>query len=104
MATLTVENFGNPVVNGDYTSDGTKDGQLRYVKDDDTNIVLEYRNEFGPYCFSDAYYLIYLKNVGGITIEDPLYKVESDDPTAVTWVTMQDQTVGDSYNAVGTVS
>ena len=105
MATLTVANFGNPVVNGDYTDEGTKDGQARYVKDDNANIIMEYREEFGPYCFSAAYYIIALDEIrGAVRIEDPIYKIDSDDPTDLTWVTMQDQTVGDTWNAVGTVS
>ena len=105
MATLTVADFGNPIVNGDYTSSGTKDGETRYVKDDNENIVLEYREEYGPYCFSGAYYLISTTAINGaIPIEKPVYKVDSDDPTDLTWVTMQDQTVGSAYNAVGTVS
>jgi len=105
MATLTVADFGNPVVNGIYTDSGTKDGQLRYVKNNNANIVMEYREEFGPYCFSGAYYIIALNKIeGAIRIEGPLYKIESDDPTDLTWVTMQDQSVGGTWNAVGTVS
>ena len=105
MATLTVASFGNPVVNGTYTDSGSKDGQTRYVKDDNASMIIEYRNEFGPYCFSGAYYIIAIDEVqGAIPIEDPVYKIESEDPTDLTWVTMQDQSVGSAFNAIGTVS
>ena len=105
MATLTVASFGNPVVNGTYTDQGTKDGQSRYVKDSDATVILEYRAEFGPYSFSGAYYLFKIDQVSGaIPIEDPLYKVEGTDPTATGWKSLQDQTVGTNYNTAGTVS
>jgi len=105
MATLTVADFGNPIVNGNYTSSGTKDGEARYVKDDNENMVLEYREEYGPYNFSGAYYLILTtQTTGSIPLEEPLYKVDSNDPTDLTWVTMQDQSAGSTYNGVGTVS
>lgn len=105
MSTLTVANFGNPIVNGSYTSDGTKDGKDRYIKDDNSNIVIEYREQFGPYCFSGAYYIILLnEGVRPMLGADPLYKIDSEDPTDLTWVTMQNQSVGSAYNSVGTVS
>jgi len=104
MATLTVASFGNPVVNGAYTSSGSKDDQTRYVKDDDSTVVVEYRSEYGPYSFAASYYMIKTDQIeGSIPIEDPVYKIEGSDPTASGWVTMQDQSVGSSYNSVGTV-
>jgi hypothetical protein len=104
MATLTVASFGNPVVNGAYTSSGSKDGQLRYVKDSDSTMVIEYRTEYGPYSFTASYYMIKTDQIeGAIPIEDPVFKVVGSDPTASGWVTMQDQSVGSSYNSVGTV-
>jgi len=105
MTSLTVSDFGNPIVNGSYSSDGTKDGQTRYVKSDNSNVIIEYREEFGPYCFSEAYYII-LVNEGArsMLIEEPLYKIDSDDPTGLTWITMQGQSLGSNYNSVGTVS
>jgi len=105
MANLTVSNFGNPVVNGTYTSDGTKDSKDRYVKDNNSSVIIEYREQFGPYCFSGAYYIILInEGARSMLIEEPLYKIDSDDPTDLTWVTMQSQSVGSSYNSVGTVS
>ena len=41
MATLTVASFGNPIVNGTYTDNGSKDGQTRYVKDSDSTVKKE---------------------------------------------------------------
>ena len=105
MATLTVASFGNPVVNGTYTDSGSKDGQTRYVKDSDSSVVIEYRHEFGPYSFSNTYYMILTSQIqGAIPIEGPIYKVLGTDPTASGWVTMQDQSVGSTWNSVGTVS
>jgi hypothetical protein len=105
MAILTVADFGNPLVNGIFTSDGSKDGQLRYVKNNNANIIIEYREEYGPYCFSGAYYILIIHQIeGAIPITKPLYKIDSDDPTGLTWVTMQSQTEGPVWNTVGTVS
>jgi hypothetical protein len=105
MATLTVANFGNPVVNGTYTDSGSKDGQTRYVKNGNSDMVIEYREEFGPYSFTNTYYMILTHQIqGAVPVEDPLYKVLGSDPTASGWATMQDQSVGSSYNSTGTVS
>ena len=105
MATKTAADFGNPNVNGTYTDSGTKDGQTSYVKDDNSNMILEYRTKWGPYCESGAYYIFSIDQIqGAIPIEDPIYKVDSNDPDTDAWVTMQDQTLGATYNVAGTVS
>ena len=105
MAILTAADFGNPIVNGTYTSSGSKDGQTRYVKDSNSNIIIEYRSEYGPYCFSGAYYMLSINQIeGSVPITKPLYKVDSSDPTDTSWVSMLPQTAGSTYNTAGTVS
>ena len=105
MATLTVAGFGNTLVNGTYTDSGTKDSQPRYVKDNNSSMVIEYRNKFGPYSFSNTYYMILTSQIeGAIPIERPLYKIVGADPTSSDWKTMQDQSVGSTWNSTGTVT
>jgi len=105
MATKTVSGFGKTVANGTYsdTGAGTKDGYARYVNGSDSNLILEYRSEFGPYCFSGSYYIIQLTETeGAIRIEKPLYKNNNVSPTGGTWITLQD--VSSGSNTIGTVA
>ena len=105
MATLTVASFGNPLVNGAYTDSGSKDGQSRYVKNNNSNMVIEYRTKYGPYSEAAGYYMIQTFQIeGAIPIEDPLYRVAGSDATATGWTSMQSQSAGSTWNSTGTVT
>ena len=97
MSFINLAGFSNTLVNGLYSSAGagTKDGYARYVKTTDSNYIVEYRSEFGPYCFSGSYYVIRIANIGGaIPKTIPMYRNDSSSVGGGTWVSLQNDTAG----------
>jgi len=81
--------FDDPAINGSYTEDKTHDGYTRYVNNDNPDIIIEYRNEFGPYSFSGQYYIIEKFDIGGaIPIYKPRYYNPSTNAKSNVWIKM----------------
>ena len=91
MSNLVLSGFDVAAVNGVYTTAKNHDGYPFYTKTGDANYMVIFREEWGPYCFAEAYYIVRkLQEEGAIPITVPLYKNEGTDPETGTWVDMDD--------------